>query len=68
MPKGRVFSSQAQSRLMHAVAEGRASADIPQSVGKKLVAESHGQKVGSLPQRVRHKATGGAVTRPSTKW
>ena len=49
------MQSQAQSRLMHAVAAGTAETDIPQSVGQKFVAESHGQKVGKLPQHKRPK-------------
>ena len=61
MPKGAPFVSQAQSRAMHAAAEGRSNIGIPESVGKKLVNEAHGQKVGKLPERVQHKSTGGAV-------
>ena len=68
MPKGAPFVSQAQSRAMHAAAEGRSNIGIPETVGKKLVKEAHGQKVGQLPERVRHKAIGGAIRRPPMKW
>jgi hypothetical protein len=68
MPKNAPFVSQAQARAMHAAAEGRSNIGIPQSVGQKLVTEAHGQKVGKLPERVRHKAIGGAVKRPQMKW
>ena len=53
---------------MHAAAEGRSNIGIPQSVGQKLVKEAHGQKVGQLPERVRHKAVGGAVKRAPMRW
>jgi hypothetical protein len=61
MPTGAPFKSKAQSRAMHAAAEGHSNIGIPESVGKKLVAEGHGQKVGKLPERVKHKAEGGSV-------
>lgn len=60
MPKGHVFASKAQSAAMHAAAEGRSTLGIPESVGKKLVKEGHGQKIGGLPQHVK-KAKGGLV-------
>jgi hypothetical protein len=54
---------------MHAAEEGHSTLGIPQSVGKKFVEASHGQKISDLPQRVKHKHKGGAVTvRPQTKW
>jgi hypothetical protein len=49
------FRSQAQSRLMHAVARDpaiAASTGVPQEVAKKFVAEGHGSKVRRLPQHV----------------
>ena len=49
------YESQAQSAAMHAAAEGRSTPGIPASVGKKFVAEGHGQKVRKLPKHV-HKA------------
>lgn len=60
--------SKAQNRAMHAAAEGESNIGIPKSVGKKFVAASHGEKVSKLPERVQHKAVGGAVSRASTKW
>jgi hypothetical protein len=60
--------SKAQNAAMHAAAEGKSTLGIPQSVGKKFVEASHGEKVSKLPERVQHKAHGGAVSRPQTKW
>jgi len=48
--------SQAQNAAMHAAAEGESTIGIPQSVGKKFVAESHGTKVKKLPKHVRKTA------------
>ena len=50
------MESKAQNAAMHAAAEGKSTIGIPQSVGKKLVRESHGQKVSKLPQRKRAKS------------
>lgn len=61
MPTGAPFKSQAQARAMHAAAEGHSNIGIPESVGKKLVAEGKHQKTGNLPQRVVKKAEGGYV-------
>lgn len=50
------FASQAQSRLMHAVAASDDLAKklgVKQDVAKKFVAEGHGQKVGKLPDHVK---------------
>lgn len=52
MPKGKVFQSKAQSAAMHAAAKGQSTIGIPQSVGKKLVAEAAGQSTKRLPRRV----------------
>lgn len=46
--------SAAQSRAMHAAAEGHSTLGIPKSVGEDFVAADHGRKVGSLPEHVRH--------------
>jgi hypothetical protein len=51
------MASQAQSAAMHAAAEGRSNIGIPQSVGRKFVSASHGQRVKSLPKRVRKART-----------
>lgn len=54
--------SKAQNAAMHAAEEGRTTIGIPKSVGEKFVKASHGQKIGELPERVRHKAKGGVVS------
>jgi len=41
--------SQAQRRAMYAAASGKSRLDIPKSVGKEFIAESHG--VTGLPER-----------------
>ena len=43
--------SQAQSRFMHAVAEGHV-AGVKPSVGRDFVAADAGRKIGALPQHV----------------
>lgn len=43
------FKSQAQAAAMHAAAAGKSTIGIPAKIGKKFVAEGHGQKVGKLP-------------------
>lgn len=45
------MKSQAQNAAMHAAAEGKSTLGIPASVGKKFVAESHGQKIAKLPKK-----------------
>lgn len=47
--------SKAQNAAMHAAEQGESTIGIPPEVGKKFVAESHGQKVGKLPK---HKGRG----------
>lgn len=42
--------SGAQNRAMHAAAVGNSTIVIPQSVGRRFVADSHGQNVKRLPQ------------------
>jgi hypothetical protein len=44
---------------MHAAEQGESTLGIPQSVGKKFVAESHGQNVKKLPQKKKHGKHGG---------
>jgi hypothetical protein len=51
------MQSKAQNRAMHAAAAGRSNIGIPQSVARKFVAESHGQKIKKLPERKRKKAS-----------
>lgn len=41
---------------------------VKQSVGKEFVAADKGRDLSKLPERVQHKAKGGAVTRGSFKW
>ena len=50
--------SRAQSRAMHAAAEGNSTLGIPASVGKEFVAADRGRKIKKLPKHVRkaHKA------------
>ena len=43
--------SQAQSRAMHAAAEGHSTLGIPKSVGKEFVAADAGSKVSNLPKK-----------------
>lgn len=65
------YKSQAQSRFIHWVDENpkqAAAEGIKPGFAHKFVADSHGQKVSKLPQRVQHKAHGGAVTRKATRW
>ena len=49
--------SQAQSRAMHAAAEGRSTLGIPASVGRDFVTASHGESIKSLPHRVKKRKT-----------
>jgi hypothetical protein len=44
------MKSKAQSRLMHAAAEGKSS-KVPAKVGKKFVEEQHGKSLKRLPER-----------------
>ncbi len=44
------FKSKAQSRLMHAVAEGK-SKTVPKKVASKFVAEGHGKSQKKLPEK-----------------
>lgn len=44
--------STAQNAAMHAAAEGKSTLGIPQSVGQKFVAHSHGQSLAGLPEHV----------------
>ncbi len=65
------YASKSQSRLIHAVEHDPALAaktGFSQKAAKKFIADSHGQKVHDLPERVHRKAKGGSVGRPSTKW
>lgn len=43
--------SQAQSRAMHAAAEGHSTLGIPRKVGKDFVKADEGKKVGKLPEK-----------------
>lgn len=55
MPK---ITSQAQNRLMRAVAASPAVAKktgVPQKVAKAAIKEAHGRKLGKLPQHVKKK-------------
>lgn len=47
------MKSKAQSRAMHAAAEGKSNLGIPKSVGKEFVALQHGKKETKLPERVK---------------
>lgn len=58
--------SKAQSRFFEMVAHDPAAAQrvgVPQDTAKKFLADSHGQTVSNLPDRVK-KAEGGAVKVP----
>ena len=44
------MKSKAQSRLMHAAAEGKSS-KVPEKVGKKFVMEQKGKNLKRLPER-----------------
>jgi hypothetical protein len=44
------MKSKAQSRLMHAAAEGKSN-KVPAKVGKKFVEEQHGKSLKRLPER-----------------
>ena len=52
------MESKAQNAAMHSAAQGKSTLGIPKSVGKKFVAESHGQDVKALPAHVKKKANG----------
>lgn len=54
------FKSKAQAAAMHAAEQGESTIGIPPEVGKKFVAESHGQKVSKLPARKRQGKHGGS--------
>jgi len=45
------MKSKAQAAAMFAAAEGKSTIGIPASVGRKFVAESHGQKLKKLPKK-----------------
>jgi len=47
--------SQAQNRAMHAAASGHSNLGIPKKVGQEFVGATHGHKISSLPERVKHK-------------
>ena len=49
------MKSMAQAAAMHAAASGHSTLGIPKSVGRKFVAEGHGQRVKTLPKKVRHR-------------
>jgi hypothetical protein len=65
------FESKAQERLFQAAAHDPAFAErsgLPQKTAQKFIRDSKGQDLSKLPQRVQHKAVGGAVKRPTFKW
>jgi len=52
------IKSQKQNRLFQAAAHDpkvAKSTGVPQSVAKKFVSETHGKKVGKLPEKVKGK-------------
>lgn len=49
------MKSKAQSRAMHAAAEGRSTLGIPKKVGKEFVKAQHGKKESKLPERKKKK-------------
>lgn len=53
-------TSQAQSRFMHATAEGKT--DVPAKVGKDFVKADHGRKIKRLPKHARKMAKRGLVS------
>lgn len=48
--------SKAQSRAMHAAAQGKSTLGIPSKVGKEYVAADKGRSLSSLPWKVKKKA------------
>lgn len=63
--------SKKQHNFMEMIAHDPSAAKrvgVKQSVGKDYVAADKGKNLKNLPERVQHKAKGGAVSRPSTKW
>lgn len=55
------FASQAQSRLMHAVAASDTlgkKLGVKKSVAEEFVDAGHGQKIGKLPDHVKPKDVG----------
>ena len=52
--------SQAQSRFMHATAEGKT--DAPVSVGKEFVKADHGRKIKRLPKHAHKMAKRGMIS------
>ena len=50
--------SKAQSRLMHAAAQGEVKG-VPASVGKEFVKADAGRKIGKLPEHKAEKRSGG---------
>lgn len=65
------FESKAQNRLAHwtvahpALASARG---MPAKVARKFIADSHGQKIRDLPDRVEHKADGGDAKCRPFRW
>jgi len=60
-------TSQAQSRAMHAAAEGKSTLGIPKKVGKEFVSADHGRKIGKLPKHIKHAAKRGKVSESALK-
>jgi hypothetical protein len=54
--------SQAESRAMHAAAEGNSTLGISASVGKDFVAADHGRKIKNLPKHVRNAHRRGLIS------
>lgn len=52
--------SQAQSRFMHATAEGKT--DVPAKVGKEFVKADHGRKIKRLPKHAHKMAKRGLLS------
>lgn len=64
-------TSKRQHNFMEMIAHDPAAAKrvgVKQSVGKDYVAADKGSDLSKLPDRVQHKAKGGAVQRGAFKW
>lgn len=59
--------SQAQSRAMHAAAEGKSTLGIPKSVGKDFVKADHGRKIKRLPKHAHKMAKRGLISERQIK-
>ena len=59
MPSGKPMKSKAMNAAMHSAAAGKSTLGIPKAVGKKMVAEAHGQSMKGMPMHAKPPKSGG---------